>query len=105
MFPLTPTLRPVLERHQTQTCAIELATDQVIPWLFRLNRRHQDFQSCQGVRTMCRHRQTSLTIEQMASVEDRGSRRSATMVADTFGKVSAKSPAAVGSSAMQFGSE
>jgi hypothetical protein len=32
----------------------------------------EHFQSSQGAQTMCRHRQTSLTIKQMASVEDRG---------------------------------
>src|SRR5215467_1643922 len=57
-----------------------------------LNRRHQDFQSMRGVRSIRHHPQTSLTIKQIASAEYRESRRSARMVADTFGKVSTKSP-------------
>ena len=41
-----------------------------------LDRRHQDFQSVQGVRTICRHRQTSFTIKLIASAERPGSPRS-----------------------------
>ena len=34
MFPLTPTLRAVLERQRAYTRALERATGQVIPWVF-----------------------------------------------------------------------
>lgn len=34
MFPLTPTLRAVLDRQQAQTREIERATGHIIPWLF-----------------------------------------------------------------------
>jgi integrase len=49
-FPLTPELREVVERQIEQTRAFELATGQIVPWLFHRNGRPiRDFRGAWAV--------------------------------------------------------